>query len=90
MLEPTVPKWDRTPPIPPTQRLPVPARVRAEPDRAAVRTRENGVWPQLPDGDERPAGQWPRLPDDAALWTVPAPLLAAEHVTRLEREQAGA
>ncbi|PZF83383.1 hypothetical protein C1I99_31075 [Micromonospora deserti] len=60
-------------------------------------------WPALPDelASAPAAGvprwesaadrvrPWPALPDDAALWSVPAGALDREHLSRLDREQAG-
>lgn len=56
-------------------------------------------WPRLPavngkperEPDEVPDAElpWPDLPDDTPLWTMPTPGYSAEHLARLDREQAG-
>ncbi|MFI7024638.1 hypothetical protein ACIBMZ_18170 [Micromonospora sp. NPDC049900] len=71
------------------------------PAGAGQRVPSRGPWPDLGagragDGDGR-AGDgrdtsdpWPALPDDRALWVVPGPEdAAANHLRRLDREQAG-
>jgi hypothetical protein len=42
--------------------------------------------PQTFEDHELP---WPDLPDDTPLWTIPATGYSAEHLARLDREQAG-
>ncbi len=56
---------------------------------------ESAPWPDLePPGRSGGRwggpGPWPALPDDRALWSVPEPDgVDAEHLRRLDREQAG-
>jgi hypothetical protein len=73
----------------------------AEQDRARAPYKSTAAeWPRLPaTNGRREAAQegaiqdealpWPDLPDDAPLWTVPMTGYSAEHLARLDREQAG-